>query len=137
MANLQADGVAHPNIVQMLYCCWDTELLLCLAYYHRGSLHDILADSQEQPTWTELTRLVLGVCAGMSYLHSCSPSILHLIKPGNIILDDKDRTAGMIVLRASLTLARVWKWVLPRPLQDFHLCLLRRRYFLAKMRRLH
>ena len=38
MAELQKNGASHPNIVQMLYCCWTSTLMLMLEYHPLGSL---------------------------------------------------------------------------------------------------
>ena len=42
MATIQGDaGVSHPNLVQMLHCSWDGELLIVLEYFPWGSLKDV------------------------------------------------------------------------------------------------
>ena len=53
MARLQKDGVSHPNIVQMLHCCWKSSLLLILDYYVLGSLREVLDVDIRMPNGTE------------------------------------------------------------------------------------
>ena len=46
MANLQRNkGISHPNLVQMLHCCWENEMLLILEYCEMGSLDEVMQDA--------------------------------------------------------------------------------------------
>ena len=49
MAKLQTGGVSHPNIVQMMYCCWKSSLMLMLEYYELGSLCETLHVCKQNP----------------------------------------------------------------------------------------
>ena len=52
MALLQGDlGISHPNLVQMVHCCWEGELLLLLDYYPLGSLGDALENGTQKLEW--------------------------------------------------------------------------------------
>ena len=48
-AKMQMNGESHPNIVQMVYCCWEQSLLLMLHYHPLGSLLDVLSISMADP----------------------------------------------------------------------------------------
>ena len=103
MALLQKGGMSHPNLVQMLFCCWDRELLLMLEYCELGSLENLYILAMETPessvsralTWRReadksggvLKTLARHVACGMDYMHSRNPVIIHRdLKPGNILI---------------------------------------------------
>ena len=99
MAKLQSGGMSHPNIVQMIYCCWKSSLMLMLEYYPLGSLCEALHVCKRNPmaygetlSWVYegkegvLLKLARGVCKGMQHVHS--HGIVHLdLKPDNILID--------------------------------------------------
>ena len=103
MALLQKGGMSHPNLVQMLFCCWDRELLLMLEYCELGSLENLYILAMKTPessvsralTWGHeadndggvLKMLARHVACGMAYMHSRNPVIIHRdLKPGNILI---------------------------------------------------
>ena len=49
MAKLQSNGIAHPNIVQMVCCCWTSNLMLMLEYHPLGSLREVMNILVENP----------------------------------------------------------------------------------------
>ena len=111
MAKLQSNGISHPNIAQMMYCCWTSSLLLVIDFYPLGSIKDVISVARsdklaygEALGWKSiegdsrgvLLNLALGVCDGMSYMHSFSPSMLHLdLKTENILIDANFDTPPM------------------------------------------
>ena len=102
LAQLQRDGVSHKNLTQMLFCCWDRELLLLIEFAKLGSLDILLASSLvehaslvNELTWqcTDdgdggiLSKVAHGIASGMEYMHSRNPMIIHRdLKPANILI---------------------------------------------------
>ena len=43
MALLQKDGISHENLIQMLFCCWDRELLMLIEFCELGTVNDALS----------------------------------------------------------------------------------------------
>ena len=103
MALLQKGGMSHPNLIQMLFCCWDRELLLMLEYCELGSLESLYTLAMETPessvsralTWEReadssggvLKTLARHVACGIEYMHSRNPIIIHRdLKPDNILI---------------------------------------------------
>ena len=87
MARLQRNGVSHPHIAQMVYCCWENGLFLVLDYYPLGALRDVVEVAKVNPnTFGEpltfsregvLSKLFSQVCDAMIFLHKNEPPILH------------------------------------------------------------
>ena len=100
MAKLQANGKAHPYLVQMLFCSWDKELILCLEFCELGGLDAVLEKESaamrwvDELTWTrQLLRLARDICTGMEYMHSLDPPILHRdLKPPNILISGEKQS---------------------------------------------
>ena len=101
MATLQKNGISHENIIQMLFLCWDGELLMMLEFCHLGSLEDIMltvfegtSSHMDAFVWRNddgtdgvLASIVHGVAKGLLYCHSLDPKVIHRdIKPGNIMI---------------------------------------------------
>ena len=100
MAHLQKNGTSHANLVQMIFCCWDRELLMGLEYCENGSLQNILFQEklglhEYLLTWGHglnksggvLAAWSKSIAAGMKFIHSADPIIIHRdLKPGNILL---------------------------------------------------
>ncbi|XP_066336997.1 uncharacterized protein [Miscanthus floridulus] len=98
--------VKHPNIVQLVGFCNETENVvaehdgeqvnalemrraLCFEYMHNGSLRKHLSDGYEAFGWHKRYNIIKGICQGLRYLHlELKNPIYHLdLKPGNILLD--------------------------------------------------
>ena len=112
MATLQGDvGVSHPNLVQMLYCCWNAQLLIVYEYFPLGSVDALISEvSEESCSWrhtfvwscsdnmgdlhnpdmstTEpgvIQNLMLDIVSGMMFCHE--RGIIHRdMKPGNMLV---------------------------------------------------
>ena len=97
MAAMQgASGVSHPNLVQMLHCCWEEELLLVLEYFPLRSLDSMMEGAMPDTKhalikWTEggpFLKFARDVAAGLSFLHDLDVPIIHRdIKPENVLID--------------------------------------------------
>lgn len=81
--------LSHPNIIRLLGACWDPPLvMLVLELAEGGTLRNFL-QSQRPPTWKDSKmRILRGIAAGVAYLHSLSPSVMHRdLKSENVLLD--------------------------------------------------
>lgn len=76
----------HPNVVQVLYACKDTQhIYIAMPYYRRGSLHQIV--ETEGLTCRQLIRYSIQFLSGLNNIHS--KGLLHFdIKPDNILISD-------------------------------------------------
>ena len=82
MARLQEvnSGASHSNLVAMLHCCWEGEMMIVLPFYELGSLRSVLEEERwikdtEHLTWANngaLFKLVIGIASGMRFLHTFS-----------------------------------------------------------------
>ncbi|KAE8279347.1 Receptor-interacting serine/threonine-protein kinase 3 [Larimichthys crocea] len=65
-----------------------TQLGLVMEFMERGSLASLQETLHETPPWPLVFRLAHQVSLGINFLHSLSPSVLHLdLKPSNVLLD--------------------------------------------------
>ena len=75
----------HPNVVQLLACCFDPYVCLVLELAANGSLRDLLRSKALAFRWNEHASMPLGIARGLNYLHSFDPPIIHRdIKPANV-----------------------------------------------------
>jgi hypothetical protein len=81
-------GLRHPNVVLFLGVCLQEETqLIVVEWVSNGSLDQILYKRKIRFTFKQKVRILLGVCAGMMYLHGMKPPILHRdLKPQNILV---------------------------------------------------
>ncbi|KAI3449908.1 hypothetical protein Pfo_006573 [Paulownia fortunei] len=80
----------HKNLVRLLgFCDEGPHRLLVYEYMSNGTLAGFLFGNLK-PSWSQRTRIALGVARGLIYLHEeCSTQIIHCdIKPQNILLDE-------------------------------------------------
>eukprot|EP00887_Chlorella_sp_A99_P003708 scaffold7.g3708.t1 len=81
-------GLRHPNCVLYLGYCVDPPCLV-MEYCMRGSLWDVLQDSNERPGWQRRLDMALGAALGMQYLHSREPPVLHRdLKSANLLVSE-------------------------------------------------
>eukprot|EP01042_Synura_sphagnicola_P036421 gene36421-biopygen4909 len=75
----------HPNIVQFLGYCISPRTCIVMEYMPRGSLHQLLRDSQAEIHWDVRMRIALDITRGLAYLHA--ENIVHRdIKSMNVLL---------------------------------------------------
>lgn len=84
-------SVRHPNIVRFVGACTlPPALMIVTEFLERGTLFDVLHGSKQPVGWRERRGMMVGLCEGMTYLHS--RGLLHRdLKSSNLLLD-KDFT---------------------------------------------
>lgn len=64
-------SVRHPNIVRFVGACTlPPALMIVTEFLERGTLFDVLHGSKEPVGWRERRGMMVGLCEGMTYLHS-------------------------------------------------------------------
>lgn len=85
----------HGNITELVgYCAEHGQRLLVYQYVNRGTLNDILHNTDENTkrlTWNARVKIALGAARALEYLHEvCSPAVVHRnFKSANVLLDDE------------------------------------------------
>lgn len=72
----------HPNLILFMGYCTKPDLCIVSEYLNKGSLFSVLRQYEREGHTLEakLQRMVaVSVARGMSYLHTRSPPILHLV----------------------------------------------------------
>ncbi|KAJ9508201.1 hypothetical protein QJQ45_021539 [Haematococcus lacustris] len=91
----------HPNIVRFMAICLDPPLII-MQFYPHGSLFDLLQRARsknsraiKELSWTNRLDMLRDVAAGMHYLHTRKPPVIHGdLRSPNLLLDltiDKER----------------------------------------------
>lgn len=77
----------HPNILRFVGACTKPPNLMILTeFMARGTLFDLLHQSQSRVTWAMRRKFSLDTCRGMKYLHDSK--LLHRdLKSSNLMLD--------------------------------------------------
>lgn len=77
----------HPNIIGFVGACTrPPNLMIITEFMARGTLFDILHQSNERVTWPMRKKFALDTCKGMRYLHNSK--LLHRdLKSSNLLLD--------------------------------------------------
>ncbi|KAF8377205.1 hypothetical protein HHK36_030578 [Tetracentron sinense] len=85
--------IKHRNLVPLLgYCKVGEERLLVYEYMRFGSLEDILHDRRKagvKLNWAARRKIAIGAARGLTFLHNCSPHIIHRdMKSSNVLVDN-------------------------------------------------
>ncbi|CAN8069668.1 unnamed protein product [Agarophyton chilense] len=77
----------HPNIIGFVGACTrPPNLMIITEFMSRGTLFDVLHQSNERVTWPMRKKFALDTCKGMRYLHNSK--LLHRdLKSSNLLLD--------------------------------------------------
>jgi len=81
----------HPNVLQVLGASMDPACIVT-EFMPRGNLFNIIHDKNIDLQWSMVRKITLDICKGMSYLHGCTPPLIHRdLKPHNLLVDDNWR----------------------------------------------
>ncbi|GLC35543.1 hypothetical protein PLESTB_000196300 [Pleodorina starrii] len=85
-------SLSHPNIVRFLAMCVEPPCIV-MQYYSHGSLFNMLRNAAKgraakEMTWSKRLEMLRDVAAGMQYLHSRKPPVIHGdLRSPNLLLD--------------------------------------------------
>lgn len=86
-------SLRHPNIVLFMGSCLDIvekEMFLIMEFMQRGSLYDVLHNSQIAMPYDLQVHIAVQAALGMNFLHESRPPTIHRdLKSHNILLDEK------------------------------------------------
>ncbi|XP_066996048.1 atrial natriuretic peptide receptor 1 [Anabrus simplex] len=92
----QVRDVTHENTVRFIGACIDTSNILILTEYcPKGSLKDVLDNTELQLDWNFRMSLIHDVVKGMAYLHNCEVGVHGKLHSNNCLID------GRFVLKIS------------------------------------
>ena len=108
-ANLMS--LKHRNVVELLGVCYKPAALIT-EFMGRGSLFDYLQDASVSITWSQRLSFARDIAAGMHFLHTTTPPIIHRdCKSANVLLHDdltcKISDFGTVTMIAPFTTGRV------------------------------
>eukprot|EP01094_Clydonella_sp_ATCC50884_P017540 TRINITY_DN306_c7_g1_i1.p1 TRINITY_DN306_c7_g1~~TRINITY_DN306_c7_g1_i1.p1 ORF type:complete len:836 (-),score=304.65 TRINITY_DN306_c7_g1_i1:349-2856(-) len=82
-------SLRSPHVVFFYGACIQPSLCMVLEFCHRGSLHDVLSDLQEDITWARVLRAAVDTMKGLTCLHYWKPVIVHRdLKTLNLLVDE-------------------------------------------------
>lgn len=87
-------SLSHPNIMRFCAVCLDPPMIVT-QYYQHGSLFELLKKArrgdrraQAELTWSKRLDMLRDVAAGMVFLHSRRPAVVHGdLRSPNLLLD--------------------------------------------------
>jgi len=81
----------HPNVLQVLGASMDPACIV-MEFMPRGNLFNLIHDRNVPLPWPTVRKIALDVCRGLSYLHGCTPPLIHRdLKPHNLLVDENWR----------------------------------------------
>lgn len=103
-ATIWAEASGHPNILPLIDAdVYGNQVVIVSEYAPDGSLERWLGNHDgKAPTIESATELMMGILAGLNYLHTRQRPIIHRdLKPGNIMLQgESPRLADFGIARA-------------------------------------
>uniref|UniRef100_A0A7S3R324 Protein kinase domain-containing protein n=1 Tax=Dunaliella tertiolecta TaxID=3047 RepID=A0A7S3R324_DUNTE len=132
----------HPNIMRFMAVCLNPPMIV-MQYYSHGSLFDLLTKAQRQNVramrelaWQKRLGMLKDVAAGMHYLHTRRPPVVHGdLRSPNLLLDltiDSERPrfhvkiadfglARMLGQSQSIAISKTTnpRWTAPEVIRDF------------------
>jgi hypothetical protein len=117
----------HPNLVLFMGVSTSSSLLLITELCSGGSIHSFLHDRNNRFTPKQIVRACIDTAAGLVYLHSAVPPILHMdLKSQNLLLQFDPTDDFLRVKIADFGTARIaqspqlfagtWWWMSPEAL---------------------
>eukprot|EP01119_Soliformovum_irregulare_P016349 TRINITY_DN4710_c0_g2_i3.p1 TRINITY_DN4710_c0_g2~~TRINITY_DN4710_c0_g2_i3.p1 ORF type:complete len:1173 (+),score=432.27 TRINITY_DN4710_c0_g2_i3:488-3520(+) len=83
-------GLEHPNLVNLKGLCMDP-LCIVTEFLAFGDLNNYLRSGTERLPWNLNLKIAADIAAGMSFLHSAQPPIIHRdLKSPNVLLASLD-----------------------------------------------
>ena len=77
----------HNNIVSLLGLCIESKLCIVLEYMKLGQLYEFLHDIKNNVPPSMVLKIARDIAAGMAFMHSRSPPIIHRdLKSPNILV---------------------------------------------------
>eukprot|EP00238_Polyblepharides_amylifera_P001073 CAMPEP_0196572604 /NCGR_PEP_ID=MMETSP1081-20130531/2618_1 /TAXON_ID=36882 /ORGANISM="Pyramimonas amylifera, Strain CCMP720" /LENGTH=1072 /DNA_ID=CAMNT_0041889967 /DNA_START=195 /DNA_END=3410 /DNA_ORIENTATION=- len=114
----------HPNIVTVMGVVMDGkgDALMVMERMKNGSLYDLIHNTTMQFDGEVVMRILTDVVAGMIFLHSSQPPVLHNdLKSGNVLVDEsfhsKIADFGLSAKRRASGLLGTPYWMAPELLQ--------------------
>jgi serine/threonine protein kinase len=110
-------GLEHPNIVGLKGLCMDP-LCLVTEYLPHGNLFDFL-HSDVTFDWTLRLKIAMDIAAGMEFLHSSTPPIIHRdLKSPNILLKSLEAKSPAVAKVADFGLSGLEHTLTGQPIQN-------------------
>ena len=77
----------HPSLVEFVGATTKDQLRLVMKLCRGGSLHELLHDKRQALSMSQVMQLCRGALAGLEYLHTQDPQIIHMdLKSRNLLL---------------------------------------------------
>eukprot|EP01119_Soliformovum_irregulare_P021803 TRINITY_DN7331_c0_g1_i1.p1 TRINITY_DN7331_c0_g1~~TRINITY_DN7331_c0_g1_i1.p1 ORF type:complete len:755 (+),score=229.52 TRINITY_DN7331_c0_g1_i1:122-2386(+) len=79
----------NPHIIKFFGACIEPKVCIVMEYCSRGSLYDIMTDTEIPVGWEIFFKFSVEILRGLNYLHTFTPSIVHRdMKSLNVMIDD-------------------------------------------------
>jgi serine/threonine protein kinase len=72
-----ASALRSPHVVFFFGACFEPSMYIVLEFCHKGTLSDVLMDTNEDWTWPRALRAMIDATKGLLCLHGWKPPIVH------------------------------------------------------------